>query len=143
MTVGISNVTATWLDAGAAYNGFGLNVIDIGHGPDARLINLKVASASQFSVDPTGVVYANVYLGNNVAVYTVNANTSVVSDIVIANTVKTIPLTVNALPNAITTGAGTRAFVTDSSNISFLSIVTYGGSNTVPVFSDGSNWRVG
>jgi len=57
-----------------------------------------------------------------------------------------IPTTVNGLTPAGTVGAGTRAFVTDSD--STLSAhhgqtVNGGGTNFVPVFSDGTNWIVG
>lgn len=59
---------------------------------------------------------------------------------------KLIPTTVGALTAAATVGAGTKAFVTDSANT--LSshhgqVVAGGGSNFVPVFSDGTNWIVG
>ncbi len=59
---------------------------------------------------------------------------------------KLIPTTVSALTAAATVGAGTKAFVTDST--STLSshhgqTVVGGGSNFVPVFSDGTNWIVG
>lgn len=36
-----------------------------------------------------------------------------------------------------------RAIVSDSSSTVFYDIVTGGGSNTVPVFFDGTNWRIG
>jgi hypothetical protein len=59
---------------------------------------------------------------------------------------KLIPTTVGALTPAGTVGAGTKAFVTDST--STLSahhgqVVVGGGTNFVPVFSDGTNWIVG
>jgi len=59
---------------------------------------------------------------------------------------KLIPTTVGALTAAATVGAGTKAFVTDST--STLSAhhgqaVVGGGNNFVPVFSDGTNWIVG
>ena len=59
---------------------------------------------------------------------------------------KLVPTTVGALTAAATVGAGTKAFVTDST--STLSshhgqVVVGGGSNFVPVFSDGTNWIVG
>ena len=59
---------------------------------------------------------------------------------------KLIPTTVGALTPAATVGAGTKAFVTDST--STLSshhgqAVVGGGNNFVPVFSDGTNWIVG
>ena len=51
--------------------------------------------------------------------------------------------TVAALVAAATAGAGARAVVTDANATTFHSIVAGGGANTVPVFSDGTNWRIG
>ena len=51
--------------------------------------------------------------------------------------------TVAALPSAANAGVGARAFVTDASVSSFGSTVTGGGSSKVPVYSDGTNWKVG
>jgi hypothetical protein len=51
--------------------------------------------------------------------------------------------TVAALVAAATAGAGARAVVTDASATTFHSIVAGGGANVVPVFSDGTNWRIG
>lgn len=53
--------------------------------------------------------------------------------------------TVSSLP-AASIGAGCRHFVTDSSqtvSAGLGAIVTGGGSNNVPVYSDGINWRIG
>lgn len=51
--------------------------------------------------------------------------------------------TVAGLPSAATAGAGTVAFVTDANATTFNSTVAGGGSNKVPVFSDGTNWLIG
>jgi hypothetical protein len=51
--------------------------------------------------------------------------------------------TVATLPSASVSGAGFRAFVTDSSVSTFGSTVLGGGSTKVPVYSDGTNWKVG
>jgi len=51
--------------------------------------------------------------------------------------------TVAALIAAGTAGAGARAVVTDASATTFHSIVAGGGANVVPVFSDGTDWRIG
>ena len=50
---------------------------------------------------------------------------------------------VASLPNAITSGINARLFVIDSTSNTFYTIVTGGGSIKVPVFSDGTNWRIG
>jgi hypothetical protein len=54
-----------------------------------------------------------------------------------------VPATVAELPSAATSGVGSRAFVTDSSVSTFGSTVAGGGSTKVPVYSDGTNWKVG
>lgn len=53
------------------------------------------------------------------------------------------PCTVAELPPADDVGAGARGFVTDANATTFASVVAGGGANGVPVFSDGSNWRIG
>lgn len=57
--------------------------------------------------------------------------------------VKLTPTAVASLPSAATLGAGAKAFVSDSNATTFAAIVVGGGANTVPVYSDGTNWRIG
>jgi len=47
------------------------------------------------------------------------------------------------LPGAAQLGVGARAFVVDSSVSTFGTTVAGGGSTKVPVYSDGTNWKVG
>jgi hypothetical protein len=59
---------------------------------------------------------------------------------------KQAPIAVADLPTAAAGNAGTRIFVSDASvgaAGNFGSVVAGGGSNTVPVYSDGGAWRVG
>jgi hypothetical protein len=51
--------------------------------------------------------------------------------------------TVDTLPSAESSGAGARAFVTDALSPTFGATVTTGGAVAVPVYSDGTNWKVG
>lgn len=51
--------------------------------------------------------------------------------------------TVLALPFAVDAGVGARSFVTDALTPVFGAVVTPGGAVAVPVYSDGTNWRVG
>lgn len=51
--------------------------------------------------------------------------------------------TVATLPSASTAGVGARSFVTDASGPTFGSTVSGGGAVAVPVYSDGTNWKVG
>lgn len=82
------------------------------------LMDLQNGAASKFKVDKDGAVTA-------------------------ASTVKTLSTTVSALPSASTAGSGARAFVTDANATTYLSTVAGGGSNKVPVVSDGTNWLIG
>lgn len=52
-------------------------------------------------------------------------------------------LVVGSLPAASSANAGSRAVVTDANATTFNSVVAAGGSNKVPVFSDGTNWKIG
>lgn len=57
--------------------------------------------------------------------------------------VLTVPVTVSSLPSAATAGDGARAFVTDATATTFGSTVAGSGANKVPVYSDGTNWKIG
>lgn len=59
---------------------------------------------------------------------------------------KTTPVTVATLVAAATAGAGARHAVTDANatlTAGIGAVVAGGGANTVPVFCDGTNWRIG
>jgi len=51
--------------------------------------------------------------------------------------------TVATLPSAVTSGKGARSFVTDALGPTFGATVAAGGAVAVPVYSDGTNWKVG
>ena len=63
-------------------------------------------------------------------------------DGVVCNSVQTQPSTFAQLPNAVGLTGG-RAFITDGSTATFGATVAGGGSNKVPVYSDGAVWKVG
>lgn len=54
-----------------------------------------------------------------------------------------INYTVATLPSAATSGKGARSFVTDALAPTFGATVVTGGAIAVPVYSDGTNWKVG
>ncbi len=56
---------------------------------------------------------------------------------------RTPATTVASLLAAATAGAGARSFVTDATVTTFASTVAGGGGNAVPVYSDGTNWKIG
>ena len=51
--------------------------------------------------------------------------------------------TVATLPSAVTSGKGSRSFVTDALLPTFGSTIAGGGAVATPVYSDGPNWKVG
>ena len=55
----------------------------------------------------------------------------------------TTVFTVATLPSAATSGVGARAFVSDAASPTFGATVVGSGAVTVPVYSDGTNWKVG
>lgn len=57
--------------------------------------------------------------------------------------VLTAPVAVGSLPAAAAGLKGARSFVTDANATTFASIVAAGGANNVPVYCDGTNWRIG
>lgn len=57
--------------------------------------------------------------------------------------VSTTATTVAALPTSPAPTTGARAFVTDANATTFNSVVAAGGANGVPVFFDGTDWRIG
>ena len=48
-----------------------------------------------------------------------------------------------SIPSAVTSGVGARAFVSDATAATFDTAYTSGGSNKVPVYSDGTTWKIG
>jgi len=60
-------------------------------------------------------------------------------NLTVSGTVKTGVYTVATLP---TPSAGMRAYVTDASATTYMSTVAGGGANVVPVFYDGTNWKI-
>ena len=95
---------------------------------------------------------ANLVLGSNVGILFNDGTrqTSAYSNVQVATylptytgIIKTGGYTVSSLPTASSAGAGARAFVTDANTVVFGSALTGGAGNAVPVFSDGTTWRIG
>ena len=90
----------------------------------------------------------NIYPGYNTGLSTTLTLAPITqySGINIAPILITTGLTVAVLNAALppaTYGAGARAFVTDASGPTFGATVVGGGAVKVPVYSDGTNWKVG
>lgn len=108
----------------------------------------SVTNAAQSNITSVGtltsltvsgnITGANGNLGNVVI-----ANNFTGNYITASNFLKSTPVLVSALPSAATAGAGARAFVTDADSTTFNAAVVGGGSNNMPVFSNGTGWFVG
>jgi len=136
-TLNIANGTAT-----------GTKTIDIGGG-GASVTNLFLAN--------TGSGSASVVIGGSTDNTITIANSGGVSNaqaITIGSTVGSSTTTVNGilkqqtytvatLPSASTSGVGARSFVTNALAPTFGATVVTGGAVAVPVYSDGTNWKVG
>ena len=72
-----------------------------------------------------------------------NANSIVEFERITVKTIKTTPVLAVELPDPVISGAGTRAFVSDANLDTFGAVVVGGGSFLVPVYSDGTNWKIG
>jgi len=96
--------------------------------------------------------------GNTTVSYTANstvaiANTSGTAlsvtgnitggNILTGGILRTTAIVVASLPTAAGAAAGARSFVTDATAATFGTIVAGGGANAVPVWSDGTNWKIG
>lgn len=66
-----------------------------------------------------------------------------VQETVLRGIVKSTVFLVADLPDAVLAGLGSRAFVSDAESTDFNAVLSGDGTGIVPVFSDGSVWRVG
>ena len=123
-----SNTDGQWTLTNNAYTSFGL-------------LQFGGTTAAFPAIKRNGVALA-VRLADDSA----DASVSVAS-LIASATIKGGTYTVATLPSSSTSGANARAYVTDSSvtytSANLGTIVAGGGSNKVPVISDGTNWYIG
>ena len=156
MTQSIANMSSVWMSNSNIYSAISMSVSTLGAGAnaDSTLLKYNVDSALVFKISGDGSVhtttninsdkiFTNNIFSNDVYSNTINSNIVIYTDNVVANVVRTNPLTVSVLPDPVSTGAGSRAFVTDANLNVFFGRVFSGGTNSVPVFSDGTYWRIG
>ena len=134
-------VSMKWLGGGTlSSNTNSLNV-----GASGDVVNLNVGGVT-YNLPSNLVRNTDYATSTTVGVVRVDNITITASGGVIStntNYLKTQATTVAGLVSAVTAGAGARAFVTDANATTFANIVVGGGSNAVPVYSDGTNWKIG
>lgn len=118
-TGAITNISATTYENNVNFSTFSTT----------GAISIGAASSVSGNWTVTGSVIAS---GNVVA-----------TGALIGASVRTAPVAVGSLPTAASAGSGSRRLVSDANATTFNSVVAGGGANIVPVYSDGTNWRIG
>jgi hypothetical protein len=108
-------------------------------GTNNTYLGYQTVGSAKSNTNEMVIGYQAVGLGSNT---TVIGNTSVTLTQTYGVT-KSTNYTVATLPSASTNGVGAKAFVTDALAPTFGTTVTGGGTVPVPVYSDGTNWKVG
>ncbi len=144
VSIGVETPNRFCLRTGG-YGGGSQRPLDI----DGQTIQFQIGGTPQWIVDNDGLLKA----GGTTSSYPAIKRVSASIEIRLANDSGLAPIkasiistgssTVSALPSAGTVGIGARAFVTDSTSATFGSAVSGGGTNKVPVWSDGVGWYVG
>jgi hypothetical protein len=131
-------------------NGGNIIVANFYSGNGGFLTNLPGANVSgavglaTFATVANSVAVGNVSgIGNIATTNLTGSSSNVLYGNGVFAPIKTTPVTVSALPSASTAGAGARAFVTDATSTTFNATVVGGGSNNMPVFSNGTGWFIG
>jgi hypothetical protein len=105
------------------------------------IYSLHLDTNTNFQVGGSGTV---LYISNiNDAGNAYNPMVLNASVIVASSPVRLPSYTVASLPAANSVGVGSIAFVTDATVTTFASVVAGGGSNKVPVYTDGTSWYIG
>ena len=139
-----NTISATWTFS--AKPTISANNADLGTSTGAGTINLASGATTAGNTKTVNIgtggaagSTTTITIGNSVATST----TAMAGTVSFSGTVKTAVVAVSGLPAAATAGAGARYFVTDANATTFASVVAAGGANGVPVYSDGTNWRIG
>lgn len=82
-------------------------------------------------------------LGGNITTGAGSGGNITGANVISCTNVKTVATTVAGLPAAATVGAGARAFVTDATSTTFAATAVGGAANAVPVWTDGTTWKIG
>jgi hypothetical protein len=139
---GTGNTTPTYVGFGAAYVQSGITSTQSHTQEDCFLVRLLasatpiVAFGDSFVSTVPAIKRVGTQLRVRLADDSADASFS-------AQYIQTPALTVATLPSASTAGMGSRAFVSDANATTFASVVAGGGSNKVPVYSDGTDWLIG
>jgi hypothetical protein len=156
---GVNGVTAPAIGTGGgsealdvyASGGFGIYLATNGIRTATQAVISHTASAVNYvnltgSTGNNGVTISAQGTGTNLDVIVTpkgTGNLASTGNITSSGFVKTTAVVVASLPAAATAGAGARSFVTDATAATFGTVAAGGAANAVPVWSDGTNWKIG
>jgi hypothetical protein len=124
------------------------------NGPAAN--EVTIANPVLGSGTITGTVVEQYYIGGSITTngiitagtFVSDGNATIGGSVVASGTssaylIQTASLTVSELPVPVVSLTGSRSFVSDATVTTFASIVVGGSTNFVPVYCDGTDWRIG
>lgn len=110
---------------------------------DGVLVDVNDATVPGGTINTVQFNDGSQLTGTSTFTFIVSTGVLSVPNITTTGVVKTTATTYSGLPLAGSAGAGSRAFITDANTTTFLATVSGGGSNAVPVVSNGTVWIVG
>ena len=139
---GFANITVTSISTDSALQIVG----NVAKGGAAYHDFLRVTSTASGVINPNK--YFRVGPWGNIQIidstYTTNLfDLTNAGALIVPSYIKTGSTLFASLPSAAVAGAGARSFVTDANTAVFGTAVSGSGAIAVPVYSDGSAWRVG
>ena len=130
-----ANNTAFGCQAGTGNSSANANTT----GSNNTYIGVQTVGSANNNTNEMVIGYTAVGLGSNTTVIG-NSSTTLTKTFGVH---QATTYTVATLPSASTSGVGARAFVTDALAPVFGATVVTGGAIPTPVYSDGTNWKVG
>jgi len=150
------NVTGNFfVGNGSALTGIGGTSISNGNSNVAVVaansnVSVGVGGTSNIAVfATTGAYVSGIFsasgniLGGNITTGAGSGGNITGANVISCTNIKTTANTVANLPAAATVGAGARAFVTDATSTTFAATAVGGAANAVPVWTDGTTWKIG
>jgi hypothetical protein len=113
--------------------------------------NAPYGNVAQIVANDGGPVYSsnlivrtgNISASPYVWVFANNGQLTTPGAVLANGIVKTGVFVASTIPTASSVGAGSRAFVTDADSVTFANLYVGGSGNSMPVWSNGTNWYVG
>jgi hypothetical protein len=167
----ILDLSQTWNNGAVVFTGLKANFTKTAGDNTSLLLDLQVGGSSKFNVDVLGNVHfgntgrfitdtgsllqiggtgvwitGSMYVGSgaDIVFSRVASGIAKITDgSTGAGVIQFQPVVVASLPSAATAGKGARAFVSDATAPSFGATVAGSGAVATPVYSDGTNWKVG